>query len=177
MKQRFRGFSVWKKVLLWSILLALFLVLVFLTSVSYVYPSSAGLLGVITRFHFEAMLFVALSGLAIGAAGIFIFSSELQKTTNSLKTNTELLLSFLSQEERQAVQLIIDKGGSAFQPDIAKMHGMTRLKAHRIITRLSDRKILNVHSYGKINMVTLSPVILSAFNLKPSIKREKEKNE
>lgn len=163
-----KSFSMRKRIVLWSALLVVFFLLVFLTSTSYINPSTDGILGLITRFHFEFMIGIAFLGVLIGAAGIYIFSSELEKTTDSLKVNTELLLSFLSKQEREVVQFIIDKGGQAFQADVSKIPGMTRLKAHRIITRLSDRQIIQVNSYGKANLITLSPVILRAFNLQPA---------
>ena len=167
MKHVFLGFSVRKKVFLWSGLLALFLFLVFLTSVSYIHPSNEGILEVLTRYHFESMFAVAFAGVLIGAGGIYLFSSELQKTTSSLKSNTELLLSFLSPKEKEVLQLLVEKNGQAFQADISKIHGMTRLKAHRIVSKLAERKIVAVNSYGKANLVTLSPNVLKAFNLKP----------
>ncbi len=173
-KQPFMPFSVRKRVAMWSALLVLFLFAVFLTSVSYLNPSTQGILGFLTRFHFEAMLFVALSGVVIGGLGIYLFSAELQQTTASLKGNTELLLSFLSPKEREIVQLLMEKNGHAFQSDISKMPGMTRLKTHRIVSKLAERKVVNVHDYGKTNIVALSPVILEAFNLNP-VQRHTEK--
>ncbi len=175
MKQQLDEFSVKKKVVLWTTLLAVFFLLVFLTSISYISPTHEGIIGFLTRFHFEAMIIVAFAGVLIGAAGIYIFSSELKQTTSSLKSNRELLLSFLSPKEKEIVQYLVEKHGQAFQADISKLHGMTRLKTHRLLIRLADRKIVSTHSYGKTNIITLSHTLLKAFNLNPTLKQPETK--
>lgn len=50
---------------------------------------------------------------------------------------------------------MIDKEGMATQSEIARIPGMSRLKAHRIVKKLEDRGIVHVEKYGKINMIRM----------------------
>ncbi len=156
MKQSLAGLSVRKKWAIWGLLALFFLMAVFLTSVSYFYHLPDGLLGIFVRFHFEAMLGIAVGGVIVGATGVALLSKELHQTTQSLQENTQLLISFLTPEERACIQLMQEKEGKCYQHELAKLPGMTRLKAHRLVQRLQDRKLIVVHEMGKARLLELS---------------------
>ncbi len=160
MKQSLSGLSPRKKWVLWGLLAFFFLMAVFLTSVSYFYRLPEGILGLFVRFHFEAMLGIAVGGVIVGATGFALLSKELEQTEESLKENTQLLLSFLTSEEKACVQLLVEKQGKAYQHELAKLPGLSRLKAHRLVQRLQDRKLIVVHEMGKARLLELSPALL-----------------
>ena len=172
MKQGFLlDLSARKRLEAWAALLILFVFIFFLTSLSYFFPNPNGLWGIFVRYHFEAMLLLAFGGIGMGAFSYYLFSGELQRTQHSLQHSTRLLLSFLNGDEKQCVQFLLEHGGRGFQSDLAKLPGMTRLKAHRIVSKLSERKIIQVHSNGKANLLYLSPEIQEGtqpFSNKPS---------
>jgi uncharacterized membrane protein len=64
-------------------------------------------------------------------------------------------MKFLSNEEREVLRLLLERGGMTTQSEIAKLPGMSRLKAHRIVRRLSDRSIIYAEKHGKINMIRI----------------------
>jgi uncharacterized membrane protein len=96
----------------------------------------------------------------IGASSFYLFSTELAEKDKNLQLNTQLLLSFLNEEERECVKFLIDHNGQAYQYELSKLSGMTRLKAHRLVMRLKDRKIIHVHELGKVNVIVLNPSLL-----------------
>ena len=154
-----KRFSTRKKVLLWGFLLTLFIGMVFITILSYSFPTNQGLVGLFVRFHLEAMLGMAMGGIVIGASSFYLLDRELKETKVSLQTNTQLILSLLAPEEKAFIQFLVDRKGEAFQSELGKLPGMNRLKAHRIVRRLADRKIIQVESFGKVNRVKLTPSI------------------
>jgi uncharacterized membrane protein len=146
---------------IWGTFTLLFVLAVFLTVVSYYYHPAEGILSLFARFHFEAMLIIALGGVIVGASGMALLSKELRQTTQSLHENTQLLVSFLTPEERACVQLLQEKEGKCYQHELAKLPGMTRLKAHRLVQRLQDRKLIVVHEMGKARLLELSKSLIS----------------
>jgi uncharacterized membrane protein len=64
-------------------------------------------------------------------------------------------MKFLGDDEREIVDLLLRKEGMTTQSEIAKLPGMSRLKAHRIVKKLEDRGIVHVEKYGKINMIRI----------------------
>lgn len=139
----------------WGALTLLFITTVTITIVSYLFPSEQGIVGFFTRYHFEAMLGIALGGILIGALSFRVFTQELKTTTHTLHHNTQLMLSLLAPEEKACVEYIMHHHGEAFQHDLARLPGMNRLKAHRVVRKLSDRGIVDVQNHGKANRVKL----------------------
>ncbi|MGB9576983.1 MAG: hypothetical protein ACP5IG_02205 [Candidatus Micrarchaeia archaeon] len=43
---------------------------------------------------------------------------------------------------------------------------MTRLKAHRVVQRLSQKEIISAERYGKINKLRLAPAVFEALKKK-----------
>jgi uncharacterized membrane protein len=161
-KHMLDGISKRKQWGLWGILALLFLMVVFLTAVSYFYRSGEGVLAIFVRFHFEAMLLIALGGVFVGATGFSLLSTELKQTTQSLKENTQLLISFLTPEERACVNLLVEKQGKCYQHELSKLPGLSRLKAHRLVQRLEDRKLIIVHEMGKARELELNAALRAA---------------
>lgn len=56
-------------------------------------------------------------------------------------------------EERAVLEVLRSSGGSCLQRDIVFKTGLTKLKVHRIIVRLSERDIVQVKKTGKTNEV------------------------
>lgn len=160
MKQLDVELSTRRKVLIWGVMIVLFLMTVGITTMSYAFPQGEGVIGFFARFHFEAMLGIALGGVVIGASSFYLFSHELAEKDKNLQVNTQLLLSFLNEGERECVQFLIDHHGQAYQFELSKLSGMTRLKAHRLVTRLKERKIIHVHELGKVNVIVLNQSLL-----------------
>ena len=84
-----------------------------------------------------------------------ILNATLEKQKKIVQTNMDIIMKFLSPDEREIVRLMGEKEGMTTQSEMAKLPGMTRLKAHRVVKKLEDRGIVHVEKYGKINVVRL----------------------
>lgn len=80
--------------------------------------------------------------------------SNLKHHKEKEKSNGSIL-KLMNQGERKVIQRILDKGGSILQSEIARMEGMTKLKAHRIVKELESKGIVRVQNYGKTKRLTL----------------------
>lgn len=106
-------------------------------------------------YHMEFMVLMGVFGLLSGLIVYSILNATMEKQKQIVKTNTDIIMKFLGHDEREIVQLLLSKDGMTTQSEIAKLPGMSRLKAHRIARKLEGRGIIHVEKYGKINMIRI----------------------
>jgi uncharacterized membrane protein len=94
-----------------------------------------------------------LAGIMIGALVFFFMTSKLESKEKSLKTNSAVLLSFLSQDEKKLVNALIENNGRVLQAEVTRLPGMTKVKSHRVVQRLIDRGVIEKDRVGKTNVV------------------------
>jgi uncharacterized membrane protein len=69
----------------------------------------------------------------------------------------DAVLRVLSEDERKVVKVVASAGSEAMlQKDIRWKTGLSRVKVHRVIARLSQRGIVKVEKYYNTNKVALS---------------------
>ena len=106
-------------------------------------------------FHMHFMVIMGLFGVGSGLIVYRLMSTYIEKEKNIVKTNTNIIMKFLSPEDREVVDLLLSKDGMTTQSEIARLPRMSRLKAHRIVKKLEARGIVHVEKYGKINMIRI----------------------
>jgi hypothetical protein len=106
-------------------------------------------------YHMHFMVLMGLFGVGSGLVVYSILNATIEKQEKVVKTNMGIINKFLGADEREILDLLISKEGMTTQSEIAKLPGMSRLKAHRIVKKLEDRGIIHVEKYGKINMIRL----------------------
>ena len=72
------------------------------------------------------------------------------------KENTAMVLKTLKPDERSIVNVLDAHGGMYLQKYITKEAGLSRLKTHRVVAALSERRIVQVEKYGNTNQVRLA---------------------
>lgn len=78
------------------------------------------------------------------------------KKDNSQLDNNASILKLLNSNEKKVIERIIGNKGSAFQSEISRMEGMTKLKAHRAVKELERKGIVKLEQYGKTNKIILA---------------------
>ena len=114
------------------------------------------------------MLAVSVLGVAVGAGAFYLLTGILEKQKAEVKWNASLLLKFLSEDERAVVGMLLRKSGVAYQSEVAGLEGMSRVKAHRVISRLQKRGVISVRKAGKINVLEMPHELLDG------LKQEKD---
>ncbi len=111
-----------------------------------------------------AFIFI-LTGVALFITSqIFYQSSETSENylpARQERRDLEMLLSkLLTDEEARVVEVLIESDGTILQREIPYRTGMSKLKVHRIITRLADRGLLiKKKENGKVIVMMDSEVL------------------
>ncbi len=79
-----------------------------------------------------------------------------KKKYTKVRSQKDIVLKFLNNNERRVVQKLIEKNGSTLQSDINRMEGMTKLKTHRAVKDLKMKGIIKIENYGKTNRIILN---------------------
>ncbi len=138
-----------------SIFIFLVTVLVFVYALSSKGEAIPSFLQPFLEYHIHFMVIMGIFGVFSGLVSHNILNATIEKQRTVVKTNTEIIMKFLSPEEREIVNLLMSKDGITTQSEISKLPGMSRLKAHRIVKKLEGRGVVHVEKYGKINMIRI----------------------
>ena len=106
-------------------------------------------------WHMEFMVLMGVFGVFSGLTVFSIMNATIERQKQVVRTNTDIIMKFLTSEDREIVELLLSKQGMTTQSEIARLPGMSRLKAHRVVKKLEDRGIVHVEKYGKINMIRI----------------------
>lgn len=142
-------------ILIVSIFIFLITVLVFVYALSSKGEPVPELFRPFLEYHIHFMVLMGFFGIISGLILYKILDMTLEKQKSVLKTNIQIILKFLSTEDREVVNLLLSKEGMTTQSEISKLAGMNRLKAHRLVKRLQDRGVIHIEKYGKINMIRI----------------------
>ena len=117
------------------------------------------------------VLLVVLAALgAIGAVGIgyYVTFPEIKLgVTESPSPSAEqsggpgeswdFLMRTSKPEEKRVLEVLAAHNGSYLQKFVVKEAGLSKLKTHRIVSRLAERKVVTVERSGNTNQVSLAP--------------------
>jgi uncharacterized membrane protein len=67
----------------------------------------------------------------------------------------DAVLKLLKDDERSLVEALTRSGGTAFQRDIQHAIGFSKVKTHRVIARLAERRLVEVTHAGKTNQIRI----------------------
>ncbi len=76
----------------------------------------------------------------------------------------ELALQFLDADERRVVEALLEAKGSMLQKEISWKTGFSRVKTHRVLTRLIRRGVVSAEKYYNTNKITLTDTLLDKEN-------------
>ncbi|MGB9853413.1 MAG: helix-turn-helix transcriptional regulator [Candidatus Bathyarchaeales archaeon] len=82
--------------------------------------------------------------------------NRIENFQGDLTTPYSAVLKALTQEERKIIEILMVHNGKYLQKYLRKEAGITRLKTHRILSRLSERGLLNMKRVGNTNEVVLA---------------------
>lgn len=94
-------------------------------------------------------------GFLILGTGIYMLFTRKQPTEESKKEFKQIDLAKLSDEEKKLYEVIKAKGGSAYQSDLIKETGFSKVKITRILDRLETKDVLERKRRGMTNIIVL----------------------
>jgi len=75
------------------------------------------------------------------------------------------ILKFLNPSEQKIIQILLKNEGEILQSQISKLSDMTKLKVHRAVKSLEQKKIVETKHYGKTNKIILTTGFKKSFKL------------
>ncbi len=148
-----------KKIVLGLLVVSVFIflvtVLVFVFALYSAGQTVPDILRPFLEFHMQFMVLMGVFGVCSGLVVFSIMNATLEKQKQVVKMNIDIIMKFLGADDREIVTLLLSKDGMSTQSEIARLPGMSRLKAHRIVKKLEERGIVHVEKYGKINMIRI----------------------
>lgn len=115
------------------------------------------------------VLFIGLAVLAVASVfGVIYFiafpegklnqpaENRIESFQGNLTDSYSAVLKALTPEERKIIEILRVHNGKYLQKYLRKEAGLTRLKTHRILSRLSERGLLTMKKVGNTNEVVLA---------------------
>lgn len=133
-------------------------IVVLLVLAAYAYPQLADsipLFSYAIHFHFVLMVIAILLSIVFGFMWARILTNELEVQTKQSQNLGDVVMQFLSAEERAILQHLSQKGGTCKQQEFAYLLKMGRVKAMRTVQKLANKRIVSVVPHGKQRVVTL----------------------
>ncbi|MBI2598486.1 MAG: hypothetical protein HYW50_04790 [Candidatus Diapherotrites archaeon] len=156
-----------KKLLIGFVIIVSFLYLVFNVSKMAGVGVNPAQCDAIEGCPHEAQLNILLSSLplllsfalVVGAATYYFMAGKVESKEQSLKKNTEIILKFLSEDEKKLVNLLVENRGKILQSEATRLPEMNKVKSHRVVQKLLDKGVLEKEQVGKTNVLKFSKEI------------------
>ncbi len=107
---------------------------------------------------FWASLVFTLIAVAVGVIGYNLLLPKISPTRmneTSPVDYRDAVLRLLKDDERQVVEILAKSGGVAYQRDLQHAIGFSKVKTHRVIARLAERRLVDVTPAGKTNQIRI----------------------
>ncbi|MHA2030993.1 MAG: helix-turn-helix transcriptional regulator [Candidatus Kariarchaeaceae archaeon] len=113
-----------------------------------------------THNQMLGILFIFSLGILVGGVYLSYFYPELRekihgKEISSNPTSLEVLLYMSSDEEIKIIKSIQTLAPKAYKFEIARDTGLSRMKVHRILMRLSERGVVRIIKDGRYSQIYL----------------------
>ncbi len=111
-------------------------------------------------------IFIFALGLFFGLLGIWYYYPEIRPSQKKDElgpqaTPYEVLIYISTPDEVKVIEAIKKLENKAYQFEIARYTGLSKMKVHRIIQRLAERGIIDIEKRGKYNRISLKKWVIS----------------
>jgi hypothetical protein len=149
-------------------ILSSFLFFMFIVIFTYIMSGNAESIPAVfvpfVQYHLYFMIGMGALGVAVGASTFYFMSQKVEHTHVAAQKTGEIVLRFLSADERKVIKRLVEEHGKATQAELTRMEGLNKVKVHRILAKLAEKEIVILESYGKTNAVRLKPEIYDALS-------------
>ncbi len=99
------------------------------------------------------MLLFLMGGLLSTIGGISLWSITRKKEIREVENNLKDIL--LTEEEKQIIKELEDASEELTQRELTERTGFSRVKIHRVISKLESKKLIKKYPYGQTNKIIL----------------------
>jgi DNA-binding transcriptional ArsR family regulator len=104
--------------------------------------------------HNFIWLFISLAVIFVGSLLYYLFSLKIDEKEKFIGKNMEIIYSIIDKDEKKVLDKIIKNNGKIKQSSISKDYD--KIKAHRIIKKLQEKRIVEIIKEGKTNTIKLN---------------------
>lgn len=115
----------------------------------------------IIQNHLSFMFAAIITSAAVGFIWSGMLYGEIRKKKEASMSTLETVLLFLNQEEKDIINYLVGKEGTATQAEIARLPKMNRVKAYRSLQKMKDKRLIEITPHGKMRRLMLKDNILS----------------
>ncbi len=108
----------------------------------------------VTRLVSPFSILSLVSGIGFILNGFYL--SRYVKKTETRHTREFTISTMLTDDERRLFDALREKGGSATQKALSMEVGVTAVQTHRVVARLVQKKVVDVHPFGMTNKVIIT---------------------
>ena len=114
-------------------------------------------------FHSYYLLpFIGFIGLLVGTVVFYIMSDKVVQQGQTLTSNTKIILNFLTPSERKVIEMLLENNGKVQQYELSRLPDLNKVKTHRLLLNLEQKKIIHKEKLGKINKIVLDKELYDA---------------
>jgi hypothetical protein len=103
--------------------------------------------------HNFVWIFILLAGVFVACLLYYLFSLKIDSQKGAIHKNMEILLSILDEDEKKVIRKLISNSGRIMQSELSLEFG--KLRAHRVIKKLEEKKMIDIKRDGKTNRIKL----------------------
>jgi hypothetical protein len=104
--------------------------------------------------HNFVWIFIVLAIVFVSCLLYYLFSLKIDSQRGTINKNKEILFSILDEDEKKVIKKLINNNGKIVQSELSLEFG--KLKAHRVIKKLEEKKIIGIKRDGKTNQIKLN---------------------
>ena len=105
--------------------------------------------------HVWINFILVIIAISFGFVWSHISFHEIQQREKQSRKVIDVVMLFLSTDERAILNYLVEKKGEASQADVSRLEGMNRVKAFRTLQKMQQRNLLEITSFGKVRKVRL----------------------
>ncbi len=109
---------------------------------------------------YDLMPLIVMASLVFGAGMYYLMAGRVEAREMSMRRNMDIMLRFLGDEERKVVKRLLESNGRMPQAELTRIQGLSKVRVHRIVKKLSARGIVETEKHGNTNVVTLAKEVM-----------------
>ncbi len=129
------------------------------------HTNNSYILNVLAEYHVFIMLFLVFVSVLFGFVWSQILYQQISIHKNKNKNLLTLVKELMSSDERLVIELLVKKS-TVMQSELSQYDNITRVRAHRVVSSLVSRGIIDKRKVGKQVQLFLSPRIEVLFSSK-----------
>lgn len=149
-----------------TMLLIVVSIVVYVTETNRNMTTKSAFLMLLIDKHTTILFFLIAFAIAFGFFWSNLSFVELERHKKESRRILDIIMLFLSKEEKEIIKFLVEKNGNTTQAEISRLPGLDRVKAFRSLQKMQEKRLVEIQEHGKIRKVRLKEDIMSVIKEK-----------